>query len=115
MSFMIPQEIKEPGGQFFGGVGVFVVHVDRLYENMIGQENPKYGITADLTLIEPGDCSGQTTSLNFFIGTNDDPGTLEGRVKPETFAERAGRLVKFCEAAGVDIRGQDLEVRNRET
>lgn len=108
--YTIPETIKESGGDFFESIGVFLVHVDDLHENMIGKDNPKYGITADLSIVEPADIAGQTAQVNFFIGTNDDPGDLENRVKPETFAERAGRLDKFCTAAGVSIRGQNLEV-----
>ena len=110
MSYTIPSEIQAAGGDFFESVGVFLVHVDRMYENMIGKDKPKYGITADLSIVEPADIAGQTANVNFFIGTDDDPGDLTNRVKPETFAARAGRLDKFCTAAGVDIRGANLEV-----
>ena len=110
MSYTIPSEIQAAGGDFFESVGVFLVHVDRMYENMIGQKSPKYGITADISIVEPADIAGQTANVNFFIGTDDDPGDLTNRVKPETFAARAGRLDKFCTAAGVDIRGANLEV-----
>ena len=108
--FTVPTDIKEAGGDFFESVGVFLVHVENMYENMIGKDKPKYGITADLSIVEPADIAGQTANVNFFIGTDDDPGDLTNRVKPETFAARAGRLLKFCDAAGVDIRGANLEV-----
>lgn len=110
MSYTIPTGIQESsGGGFFNSVGVFAVHVDKMHERMIGEPG-KYGITADLTIVEPGEVAGQTASVNFFLGTDADPGTLEERVQPETFVSRAGRLKAFCAAAGVDIEGQDLEV-----
>lgn len=107
MSYVIPETIKEPNQQ--PPIGTLLVKVLEGRETMLfgGQ---KYGIQFDVELVEPADAAGITDKVDFALGTNEDPGTLEERVKPETFTARAGRLERFCNAAGVDIRGQNLEV-----
>ena len=109
--FVIPETIVEMGDQRFDLVGITVLKVERAYENMVGRDNPKYAISLDLTVVEPAEYAGQEASHNFILGTKDDPGSLEARVKPETFASWGGaRFEKFALAAGVPIRGQNLEV-----
>lgn len=107
MEYVIPDTIKEPNQQ--PPVGTFLVKVLEGREAMLfgGQ---KYGIQFDVELLEPAEASGITDKVDFALGTNDDPGSLEERVKPETFAARGGRFERFCNAAGVDVRGQNLEV-----
>jgi hypothetical protein len=107
MTYTIPETIKEPFQQ--PPVGTLVVKVLEGREAMLfgGQ---KYGISFDVEVTEPDAAAGITDQVDFALGTNEDPGSLEERVKPETFTARGGRLERFCNAAGVDVRGQNLEV-----
>lgn len=107
MSYTIPDTIKEPFQS--PPIGLLRARIVEAKEAMLygGQ---KYGLQVDVEVTEPADGAGITDTVDFALGTNDDPGSLEERVKPETFAARAGRFERFCNAAGVDIRGQNLEV-----
>ena len=107
MEYRIPDTIKEPNQQ--PPVGTFLLKVLEGREAMLygGQ---KYGIQFDVEILEPAEAAGITDKVDFALGTNDDPGSLEERVKPETFTARGGRLERFCVSAGVDLRGQNLEV-----
>lgn len=107
MEYKIPDTIKEPFQS--PPIGTLLVRVLEGRETMLfgGQ---KYGIQFDVEVTEPDTVAGITDKVDFALGTNDDPGSLEERVKPETFTARAGRFERFCNAAGVDIRGANLEV-----
>lgn len=105
--YRLPETIKEPFQS--PPIGTLMVRVVEGREAML-YGGKKYGIQFDVECTEPADASGITDKVDFAIGTNDDPGTLEERVKPETFAARGGRFMRFCEAAGVDVRGASLEV-----
>ena len=104
---VVPDVIKEPFQS--PPIGTLLVKVTEGREAMLygGQ---KYGIEFDVECTEPDEAGGITDTVQFAIGTNDDPGTLEEGVKAETFTARAGRLEKFVNAAGMDMRGQKLAV-----
>lgn len=108
MSLVIPETIKEPFEQL--PIGVMAVRVKDAHQDMIGQQSPKWGIVATIEVTEPEDYAGTEDTVNFMIGTDDDPGDLESQVKPETFTARAGRFEKFCNATLLEIRGAALEI-----
>lgn len=104
----IPQDIKEPFTHL--SIGTLEFHIEEAHVDMIGNDNPKYGVRVSLEVAGPDEALGGKEEAMFMFGTDEDPGTLDGGVKPETFTAKGGRFLKFCEAAGLDIRGQKLEV-----
>lgn len=109
MEFVIPENTKSAFTHL--PIGTLAVRVTDVREDMIGNESPTYGIVADLEVTEPDEAAGMTSKVTFFIGTKDDRGSLEERVKPETFAARGGKFLEFCDKAGVsNTRGGNLEV-----
>lgn len=104
----IPQDIKEPFSHL--PIGTLEFTITEAHADMIGADNPKYGVRVALDVTGPDDAIGGSEDAMFMFGTDEDPGTLEGGVKAETFTAKGGRFLKFCEAAGVDIRGQQVAV-----
>lgn len=95
-------------------LGTIVWQIMEAYENMIGRDSPKYGISVELEGIEPPEAVGVAHTENFIFGVlddrtlPDDPGDLENGVSEETFTARGGRFDTFCQKVDVDIRGGDL-------
>jgi hypothetical protein len=104
----IPDVIKEPFEQL--PIGVMACRVTEAHQDMIGQQNPKWGIVVNIEVTEPEDFAGTTDTVNFMIGTDEDPGDLQNQVTSATFTARAGRFERFCNAAMLEIRGAALEV-----
>lgn len=104
----IPHDVKEPFSHL--PIGTLEFRVDSATVDMIGNEHPKYGVRVSLDVSGPDDAVGGSEDAVFLFGTDEDPGTLEQGVKAETFTAKGGRFLKFCEAAGLNIRGQNLEV-----
>jgi len=104
----IPDQIKEPFEQL--PIGVMACRVTGAHEDMIGQQNPKWGISVSVEVTAPEDYAGVEDTFNFIIGTDEDPGDLTNQVTPATFTARAGRFERFCNAALLEIRGGDLAV-----
>ena len=108
MSLTIPDSIKEPFEQL--PIGVLVSRITDAKQTMIGQDSPKWGIAVDLEGTEPEEFAGHQDTVNFIIGTDEDPGDLQNQVKPETFQAKGGRFERFANAAGLEIRGVPLEL-----
>lgn len=116
MPKVFPEYIKQPFEQ--PPLGTLVWQIMDAYENLIGQDNPKYGVSVELEATEPPDAVGVAHTENFIFGTDDDPGDMENGVIDETFTARAGRFDAFCQKADVDIHGKDIatvcqEIRDR--
>jgi len=108
MSLQLPEQIKEPFSPL--PIGVLKMRIEDAIRDMIGNENPKFGVRVALEVEEPLDAEGLSEETVFIFGTDEDPGTLEGGVKPETYTAKAGRFAMFCDAAGVEARGKNLDV-----
>lgn len=108
MSLTIPDSIKEPFEQ--KPIGVLAVRISDAKQAMIGQDNPRWGLAVDLEVTAPEDYAGVQDTVNFIIGTDEDPGDLTNQVKPETFKAKGGRFERFANAAKQEIRGVALEI-----
>lgn len=110
MPRVFPGKINAPFTQL--PLGILQWSVSDMFENMIGKENPKYGVTAKLTCTAPEECVGLQHTENFIFGTDDDPGDMTNGVSEETFTKRAGKFDEFCQklgAQGVDIREKAID------
>lgn len=110
MAKVFPDNIKQPFESL--PLGILQWEISDAVENMIGKDNPKYGIQVSLTAIAPEEAVGVTHTENFVFGREDDPGDLQNGVSAETFEASAGRFDQFCQKAGdqgVDIRGQAID------
>lgn len=106
---VFPENIKQPFEKL--PLGVMQWSITDAMENMIGKENPVYGVQVVLTSVAPPEAQGLTHTENFLFGTEDDPGDLQNGVTAETFEARAGRFDQFCQKAGeqgIDIRGVEI-------
>lgn len=112
MPKVFPEVIKQPFEQ--PPLGTLVWQIMDAYENMIGMDNPKYGVSVELEATEPVDAVGVAHTENFPFGIDDDPGDLENGVSDETFAARAGRFDTFCQKCDVDIRNKGIDVTCQE-
>lgn len=109
MAKVFPENIKQPFEKL--PLGVLQWSIVDAMENMIGKENPVYGVQVVLSCIAPPEAVGVTHTENFMFGTEEDPGDLQNGVSLETFEARAGRFDQFCQKAGeqgIDIRGVDI-------
>jgi hypothetical protein len=110
MAKVFPGTIKQPFEQL--PLGVLQWEIADAMENLIGNDNPKYGVQVSLAVVAPEEAAGLTHTENFIFGTDEDPGDLQNGVAEETFEKRAGRFDQFCQKAGeqgIDIRGQAID------
>lgn len=109
MAKVFPENIKQPFEKL--PLGILQWSITDAMENMIGKENPVYGVQVVLTAVAPSEAAGVTHTENFMFGNDEDPGDLQNGVSLETFEARAGRFDQFCQKAGeqgIDIRGVDI-------
>lgn len=109
MAKVFPENIKQPFEKL--PLGIMQWNITDAMENMIGKENPVYGVQVVLTAVAPSEAAGVTHTENFMFGNDEDPGDLQNGVSLETFEARAGRFDQFCQKAGeqgIDIRGVDI-------
>lgn len=110
MPRVFPSQINAPFSQLPLGILEWVVN--EAYENMIGKDNPKYGVQIKLTATAPAEAVGLNHTENFIFGMDDDPGDMQNGVSEETFTKRAGKFDEFCQKVGtqgVDIREKSTE------
>ena len=108
MSFEVPSSIKESFEH--PPVGVLLCRVAEVGGVMLGKEAQRYAIAVGLEIVEPNDYAGAQFTVNFFLGTDEDPGSIENGVRPETFSKRGTRFHKLTQATGVDIRGMKSDI-----
>lgn len=110
MGKVFPANIKQPFEKLPLGILQWVI-LDAM-ENMIGKENPVYGVQVVLESVAPPEAAGLKHTENFMFGTEQDPGDLQNGVSAETFEARAGRFDQFCQKAGeqgIDIRDAAID------
>lgn len=110
MPRVFPGKINAPFTQL--PLGVLEWSVVEAFENMIGKESPKYGVTVKLSATGPDEAVGLPHTENFIFGTDDDPGDMTNGVSEETFTKRAGKFDEFCQKVGtqgVDVRDKAID------
>lgn len=110
MPRVFPSAINAPFTQL--PLGILEWTISQAYENMVGRDNPKYGVSVDLVVTAPEDAVGLKHTENFVFGTEDDPGDMQNGVTEETFTKRGGRFDEFCQKVGtqgVDIREKAID------
>lgn len=100
---LIPNQVNDPSTKL--DVGEFDFSIEEVKEEYTTDDNRLFYTTKN-RVVRPPSHAGQLHYERFYVGTDEDPGGMQ----PDTWTQRAGRLKKYCEAAGVPFTGQNPSV-----